>query len=321
MEACLIATPERFSLFPIQHPDLWAFYEEQEAAFWTASELDLSQDKIDFRTKLSKDEQHFVSMILAFFHSSDICVIENLVTDFAQRIQYPETRCYIMAQGFIEAVHTQSYALMLDVILDTKEEKERVFRAVQNSESIKAKNEWAVRYIENGSFQQRIVAFVIVEYLFFSGSFAAIFYLRSRSLLPGICFGNSKIIVDEGVHSRHWVHFYNNHIQHKLKAEEVEGMMRDAVALETAFIVESLPCRIIGMNSDSMTEYIQFVSNRIMSDLHLTPLFPGAKCPFSFMETIALEGKTNFFEGRVAEYAISKGFSGEEGKFDTEAEF
>lgn len=294
----------RYCLYPIRHLDIWEFYKNHQRTFWTAEEIDMTIDKNDWSTRLSQDERWFIEHILAFFASSDGIVLENLVTHLCQEINIPEARCFYSFQAMMENVHSEVYSLMIDTFVSNAERKQMLFDAIDEIPCVRKKADWALRWISRKSgLGQRLVAFAIVEGLFFSGSFCAIFWLKERGLLVNsLGKSNEWISRDEGLHTLFAVHLYNNYIQNKMSAKDVYTMMREAVALENEFLCDALPVRLIGMNGDMMTEYIRFVADWLLVQLQLEPIF-HARNPFPFMAKIGLEGKTNFFEQRVSEYA------------------
>ncbi len=300
-EPILTENENRFVLFPIEHPDIWAEYKKAEASMWTAEEIDISTDKHDW-PKLNSDEQHFIKNVLAFFAASDGVVLENLGTKFATEVQYPEARCFYNCQIFIETVHAETYSLMLESLVSDTEEQLRLFRAVNTIPSIKNKAKWALKWINNtDSFAERLIAFAVVEGIFFSGAFCAIFWLKKRGIMPGLTFSNELISRDEGLHTDFACLLYRNHIVNKLSRERVLEIVKPAVELEQEFICESLPSSLIGINSDSMSTYIKFVADRLLLSLGYAKEYKVSN-PFEWMELISLEGKTNFFEKRVGEY-------------------
>lgn len=292
--------PDRFVLFPIQHMPIWQMYKKHEASFWTAEEIDLAHDRFE---DLTRDEQHFIKMVLAFFAASDGIVLENLVARFMKDVQLPEARCFYGFQLTMENIHSETYSLLLDTYIKDSKEKERLFRAIETIPSVMKKAKWALKWIESErSFAERLVAFAVVEGVFFSGSFCAIFWLKKRGLMPGLTFSNELISRDEGLHCDFACLLYRKYLQKKLSQKQIAEIVGEAVRIEEEFVTESLPVRLIGMNATLMCEYIRFVANRLVVSLGHEPVFPGAKNPFDFMEMISLQGKTNFFERRVGEY-------------------
>jgi ribonucleoside-diphosphate reductase beta chain len=304
MEKILQPNPQRFSLLPVQHHDLWKMYKTAEASFWTAEEIDLAQDVLHWREKLNDNERYFIKHVLAFFNNSDGIVNENLAVNFFNQVQYPEARCFYGFQLMMENIHGETYSLLIDTYVNDKEEKEHLFNAIETVPSVKRKADWAFKWINNGSFVERLIAFAAVEGIFFSGSFCSIFWLKKRGLMPGLSFSNELISRDEGLHCDFACMLYTDHIQEKLSEETVRDIISEAVEIEKEFVTASLPVRLIGMNSDLMCEYIEYVADRLMISLGYKKIW-GTKCPFDFMTNIALENKGNFFEGRVGSYQKS----------------
>lgn len=301
MERILQENKNRFVLFPIEHQDIWEFYKKAEASFWTAEELDLAQDLVDWSTKLTDDEQHFIKHVLAFFAASDGIVNENLAEHFVSEVQYTEAKFFYGFQIAMENIHSETYSLLIDTYINDEKEKDYLFNAIEHFAPIKQKAEWALKWIENGSFQERLIAFAAVEGIFFSSSFASIFWLKKRGLMPGLSFSNELISRDEGLHCDFACHLYKHHVEEKLPVEKVIEIIREAVDIEKSFVTDAIPVRLIGMNSDLMCQYIEFVADRLLNEL-VGHKFYNATNPFDFMELISLEGKTNFFERRVGDY-------------------
>ena len=300
-EPILEDNPNRFVLFPIQHDDIWAFYKKSEASFWTAEEIDLQADLVDWAEKLNDNERYFVKHILAFFAASDGIVNENLAENFVAEVQYTEAKFFYGFQIMMENIHSETYSLLIDTYIKDKEEKNKLFNAIETLDCVKKKADWALEWIENGSFAERIVAFAAVEGILFSGSFCSIFWLKKRGLMPGLSFSNELISRDEGMHCDFACMLYTRHLVNKLPKATIEKIIRDAVDIEKEFICDALPVRLIGMNSDLMSQYIEFVADRLLVELGNEKIYNTAN-PFDFMEMISLQGKTNFFEKRVAEY-------------------
>ena len=300
-EKILQENPGRFVLFPIEHHDIWKLYKQQEACFWTAEEIDLAQDINDWESKLNEDEQHFVKHVLAFFAASDGIVNENLAMNFVNEVQYTEAKMFYGFQIMMENIHSETYSLLIDTYIKDKEEQNLLFNAIETVPAIKKKAEWAIKWINSDSFVERIVAFAAVEGIFFSGSFCSIFWLKKRGLMPGLTFSNELISRDEGMHCDCACHLYNNHIQKKLTQAKIKEIICGALEIEKEFILEALPVRLIGMNSDLMSQYLEFVTDRLLVSLGVPKVYNSSN-PFDFMENIAIQGKTNFFEKRVAEY-------------------
>lgn len=310
-EPILEENPNRFVLFPIVHDDIWSFYKKSEASFWTAEEIDLEADLIDWEKKLNDDERHFVKHVLAFFAASDGIVNENLAENFVAEVQYTEAKFFYGFQIMMENIHSETYSLLIDTYIKDNAEKDMLFNAIETLDCVKKKAEWALRWIDNGSFAERIVAFAAVEGIFFSGSFCSIFWLKKRGLMPGLSFSNELISRDEGMHCDFACLIYNNHIQNKLDPSQVKEIIVDAVEIEKDFVTDALPVRLIGMNADLMTQYIEFVADRLLVELGCEKIYEATN-PFDFMEMISLQGKTNFFEKRVGEYAKAGVMTGKE---------
>ncbi|MBP6458581.1 MAG: ribonucleotide-diphosphate reductase subunit beta [Crocinitomicaceae bacterium] len=300
-EPILAPNEGRFVLFPIQHNDIWSFYKKAEASFWTAEEIDLSADIIDWENKLNENEKHFIKHILAFFAASDGIVNENLAENFLSEVQYTEAKFFYGFQVTIENIHSETYSLLIDTYIKDTAEKNYLFNAIDTLSCVRKKADWALRWIEQGTFAQRLVAFAAVEGIFFSGSFCSIFWLKKRGLMPGLGFSNELISRDEGLHCDFACLLYNNHIVNKLSKDEVREIILDAVAIEKEFILEALPVKLIGMNSDLMSQYIEFVADRLLLELGNDKVF-NVTNPFDFMDMLSIQGKSNFFEKRVAEY-------------------
>ena len=300
-EPILKENPNRFVLFPIQHNDIWEMYKKQEASIWTAEELDLSPDLVDWENKLNDDERFFIKHVLAFFAASDGIVNENLAENFLSEVQYTEAKFFYGFQVMMENIHSETYSLLIDTYIKDSKEKNYLFNAIETFEPVKKKAEWAMRWIDNGSYAERLISFAAVEGIFFSGSFCSIFWLKKRGLMPGLTFSNELISRDEGLHCDFACMLYNNHLVNKLSKEQVEKIISDAVEIEKEFVTESLPVRLIGMNADLMSQYIEFVADRLLTELGNEKIYNTAN-PFDFMDMINLQGKTNFFEKRVGEY-------------------
>ncbi len=320
-EPILKENPNRFVLFPIQHDDIWEMYKTQQAMIWTAEELDLEQDIVDWEEKLTDDERHFIKHVLAFFAASDGIVNENLAENFVKEVQYTEAKFFYGFQIMMENVHSETYSLLIDTYIKDNKEKDYLFNAIETFPPVKKKAEWALRWIENGSFAERLIAFAAVEGIFFSGSFCSIFWLKKRGLMPGLSFSNELISRDEGLHMDFAVLLYNNHLVNKLPKEKIEEIITNAVEIEKEFITESLPVRLIGMNADLMTQYIQFVADRLLTELGNEKVY-NVTNPFDFMDAINIEGKTNFFEKRVGDYQKAGVKTKDEGvKFSIDEDF
>lgn len=300
-EPILKENPNRFVLFPIQHNDIWEMYKKQEASIWTAEELDLSPDLVDWESKLNDDERFFIKHVLAFFAASDGIVNENLAENFLSEVQYTEAKFFYGFQVMMENIHSETYSLLIDTYIKDTKEKNYLFNAIETFEPVKKKADWAMRWIDNGSYAERLISFAAVEGIFFSGSFCSIFWLKKRGLMPGLTFSNELISRDEGLHCDFACMLYNNHLVNKLPKEQVQKIIADAVEIEKEFVTESLPVRLIGMNADLMSQYIEFVADRLLTELGNDKIYNTSN-PFDFMDMINLQGKTNFFEKRVGEY-------------------
>ncbi len=301
LEPILEENPNRFVLFPIQHQDIWQEYKKSEASFWTAEEIDLAQDLVDWDEKLTDDERYFIKHVLAFFAASDGIVNENLAENFLAEVQYTEAKFFYGYQIMMENIHSETYSLLIDSYIKDDQEKDYLFSAIETMDCVKKKAEWALDWIDNGSYAERLIAFAAVEGIFFSGSFCSIFWLKKRGLMPGLSFSNQLISRDEGMHCDFACLLYNEHLVNKLPEERVRKIITDAVEIEKEFVTDALPVKLIGMNAKLMQQYIEFVADRLLLDLNLEKEYDATN-PFDFMEMISLEGKTNFFENRVSEY-------------------
>jgi ribonucleoside-diphosphate reductase beta chain len=301
-EPLLEATDDRFVIFPIRHPDIWAKYKQHMAVFWTPEEIDLSKDMAHWE-KLSDGERYFIKNILGFFAGSDGIVMENLATRFMREVQWPEAKFFYSCQNLLEAIHSETYSLLIDTYITDSAEKDTLLRAIQTIPCVKKKAEWALNWIDNpeASFATRLLAFAAVEGIFFSGAFCAIFWLKQRGLMPGLTVSNEFIARDEGLHTDFACLLYTK-LTNKLDKKEAHKIIRDAVKIEKQFITKSLPCELIGMNAKLMSQYIEFVADRLLLQLGYPKAY-SATNPFSFMERISLENKDNFFEKRVTTYA------------------
>ncbi|MEX0996796.1 MAG: ribonucleotide-diphosphate reductase subunit beta [Flavobacteriaceae bacterium] len=300
-EPILTDNPGRFVIFPIQHHDIWEWYKKSEASFWTAEEIDLHQDMTDWVNKLNDDERYFIKHILAFFAASDGIVNENLAENFVNEVQYPEAKFFYGFQIMMENIHSETYSLLIDTYVKDEVEKDKLFNAIENFPAIKKKADWALKWIDSDSFAERLIAFAAVEGIFFSGAFCSIFWLKKRGLMPGLTFSNELISRDEGVHCDFAVHLHNHHLKNKVSKERIREIIIDALNIEREFITESLPASLIGMNAKLMTQYLEFVTDRLLVELECEKEY-NVTNPFDFMEMISLQGKTNFFEKRVSEY-------------------
>ncbi|MCC5922590.1 MAG: ribonucleotide-diphosphate reductase subunit beta [Crocinitomicaceae bacterium] len=321
IEPILEENKDRFVLFPIKHDDIWSFYKKAEASFWTAEEVDLAQDILDWENKLNDDERYFIKHVLAFFAASDGIVNENLAENFVAEVQYTEAKFFYGFQIAMENIHSETYSLLIDTYIKDGAEKANLFNAIETMDCVKKKADWALRWIDEGNFAERLVAFAAVEGIFFSGSFCSIFWLKKRGLMPGLAFSNELISRDEGLHCDFACLLYNEHLVNKLPKSQVREIILDAVEIEKEFILEALPVRLIGMNSELMSQYIEFVSDRLLLELGCEKEF-NVSNPFDFMDTISIQRKTNFFENRVAEYQKS-GITADKEKqaFSTEEDF
>lgn len=299
-ELLLKEDTKRFVLFPIKYHDIWEMYKKAEASFWTAEEIDLNQDLTDWNN-LNDGERHFLSHVLAFFAASDGIVNENLAEHFLHEVQFPEAKCFYGFQVMMENIHSETYSLLIDTYIKDPREKDHLFNAIDTVPAVKKKADWALRWIDNGNFMERLIAFAAVEGIFFSGSFCSIFWMKKRGLLPGLSFSNELISRDEGLHCDFACLLYNNYIEHKMPKEKLRQIILDAVEIEKEFITDALPVDLIGMNAKLMRQYIEFVADRLLSELNCEKEFNSSN-PFDFMDMISLQGKTNFFEKRVAEY-------------------
>jgi ribonucleoside-diphosphate reductase beta chain len=317
----LQATDERFVIFPLKHTDLWAKYKQHMAVFWTPEEIDLSKDMKDWE-KLTDNERHFIKNILGFFAGSDGIVMENLALRFTREVQWPEAKFFYACQNLLEAVHSETYSLLIDTYITDKKEKEDLLRAIQTIPCVKKKAEWALAWIDNkdADFGTRLLGFAAVEGIFFSGAFCAIFWMKQRGLMPGLTLSNEFIARDEGIHTDFACLLYTK-VANRLDKKTVHKIIRDAVKIEKQFITKSLPCELIGMNAKLMAQYIEFVADRLLLQLGYPKAYNSSN-PFPFMERISLENKDNFFEKRVSTYAkAAVGKKREEMTFATNAEF
>lgn len=317
-EPLLQENPRRFVLFPIEYEDIWRMYKKAEASFWTVEEVDLSKDMNDWE-RLSSGEQHFIKHVLAFFAASDGIVNENLLERFAQEVQVSEARCFYGFQIAMENVHSEMYSVLIDTYIRERAERERLFNAIETIPAVKRKADWAFNWITSttATFGERLLAFAVVEGVFFSGSFAAIFWLKKRGLMPGLTFSNELISRDEGMHCDFAVLLFKRYLVNRPSEERVGEIVREAVTIEQEFLTDALPVSLIGMNCGLMSQYIEFVADRLLVDLGMKRIY-NTKNPFDFMDMISLDGKTNFFEKRVGDYqrlgvARSNGGGGDDG--------
>jgi len=303
-EPILQESKDRYVMFPIQNDGIWNMYKKQIDCFWRVEEVDLSKDLNDWK-QLNEDEQYFIKMIIAFFASSDGIVLENLGLRFMKEVQLSEARAFYGFQIAMENIHSEMYSLLIDTYIKKKEEKDNLFHSLETFPAIKKKGDWAIKWIqdEESSFSTRLVAFACVEGIFFSGAFCSIYWLKQRGLMPGLTFSNELISRDEALHTEFAILLFNN-LSEKPKREKIERIVKEAVDIEKEFICSSLPCKLISMNSKSMSEYIEFVADRLLLQLGCKKVYNTLN-PFDFMELISIEGKTNFFEKRVGEYALA----------------
>jgi ribonucleoside-diphosphate reductase beta chain len=321
IEPMLAENPDRFVLFPIKYTTIWEWYKKSAASFWTAEEVDLTQDMNDWENKLTDNDRKFIKHVLAFFAASDGIVNENLVLNFMREVQIPEARCFYGFQVAIENIHAEMYSLLIDTYIKDPKEKDFLFNALQNLECVSKKGNWALRWIDNApSFAHRLIAFAAVEGIFFSGSFCSIYWLKKRGLMPGLTFSNELISRDEGMHCDFACLLYSM-LEYKLEPQAVKDIITEAVEYEKEFVTDALPVSLIGMNAELMGQYIEFVADRLLLSLGCEKAY-GTANPFSWMDMISIQGKTNFFEKRVGDYAKAGVMTKrEEQVFSTEADF
>jgi len=319
-EPILNENPNRFVIFPIEHQEIWEMYKKQQACIWTAEEIDLSSDIDDWRNKLNDNERHFIKHVLAFFAASDGIVNENLAENFVSEVQYTEAKFFYGFQIMMENIHSETYSLLIDTYISDPEEKSNLFNAIDTIPAVKRKAEWALKWVESDHFQERLIAFAAVEGIFFSGSFCSIFWLKKRGLMPGLSFSNELISRDEGMHCDFAVMLHNRFVNNKVSEERIREIILSALEIEKEFITESLPVKLIGMNSDLMKQYLEFVADRLLVDLECSKVF-NVENPFDFMTNISLQGKTNFFEKRVGEYQKAGVMNSSENTFDMDVDF
>lgn len=319
IEPILQENDDRFVIFPIQHDDLWAFYKNQQAAEWTAEEIDFKEDLVDWNTKLNNQERYFIKHVLGFFAASDGIVNMNIEKNLS-KVQYTEAIFNYDIQKKMENIHNETYSLTIDTLIQDEVEKKKILQAIKEFPAIKAKAEWAMNWADTDSFAQSLVAFAAVEGIFFSGSFCAIFWLKKRGLMPGLTFSNELISRDEGMHTDFAIHLHNNHLINKLPKKEIRAILLDALAVEKKFILESLPVSLIGMNADLMSQYLELVTDRLLVQFNCEKEF-NVSNPFGFMDMISLENKSNFFEKRVSEYQRAGVKSGDKGSISFEEDF
>ena len=303
-EPLLQANDNRFVMFPLKYPDIWQMYKKQVDCFWRSEEIDLTKDISSWQT-LTDDEKHFISMILAFFAASDGIVLENLAQRFMNDVQVAEARAFYGFQIAMENIHSETYSLLIETYIKDADKKDRLFHAIENYPCIKKKSDWAQKWINDhrSGFATRLVAFACIEGIFFSGAFCSIYWLKKRGLMPGLTFSNELISRDEALHCEFAILLYSK-LVNRLKKQRIHEIIKEAVNIETEFICEALPCRLIGMNAELMGQYIQFVADRLCLQLGVEKLYQ-TKNPFEFMELISLEGKSNFFEKRTDAYALA----------------
>jgi ribonucleoside-diphosphate reductase beta chain len=319
MSDILTKSDDKFVMFPIKHHDIWSMYKKQMDCFWRAEEIDLSKDITDW-SKLTENEQYFIKMILAFFSASDGIVLENLGLRFMTEVQVAEAKAFYGFQIMMENIHSETYSLLIDTYIKDKDEKNKLFNSLQEYDCIRNKAQWAMKWIhdEQSDFSTRLLAFSCVEGIFFSGSFCAIYWLKKRGLMAGLTFSNELISRDEGLHTEFAVLLYNK-LNNKLSQEKVHSIVKEAVIIEKNFICDALPCRLIGMNSVLMSQYIEFVADRLVSQLGYKKIYNTSN-PFDFMDLISVEAKTNFFEKRVSEYSLADG-GNKSSAFDLDVNF
>jgi len=314
-EPLLTETSSRYVLFPIQYPPIWSMYKKHVSTYWTVEEIDLAKDHDDWE-KLSDNERHFIKNVLAFFAASDGIVNENLVLNFMSEIKVSEVLAFYSFQNAIETIHSETYSLLIDTYIKDETEKDRLLNSIETIPSIRKKADWAIKWIENkkDSFAIRLIAFACVEGIFFSGAFCSIYWLKEKGLMHGLTFSNELISRDESLHTEFAVLLYS-YIVNKLSQEEVHEVITDAVSIEKEFITESLPCSLLGMNSDLMSEYIEFVADRLVVQLGYDKIYETSN-PFDFMDRIGLEDKQNFFEVRVSNYSKAEIHNTKDSKLD-----
>lgn len=312
-EPILTENPGRFVLFPIEHHDIWEFYKNSQACFWTAEEIDLQVDLVDWDSKLNDDERHFIKHVLAFFAASDGIVNENLAENMVRSVQYTEAKFFYGFQIMMENIHSETYSLLIDTYIKDNKEKNGLFNAIETMDCVKLKAVWALKWIGQGSFVEQLIAFAAVEGIFFSGSFCSIFWLKKRGLMPGLSFSNELISRDEGMHCDFACMLYNKHIQNKLPVDKLTAIITEAVTIEKQFVTDAIPVALIGMNADMMCHYIEFVADRLLVSLGCPKIY-NSENPFPWMDLISMRGKTNFFEKRVGDYQKAGVTSGHEQK-------
>jgi ribonucleotide reductase beta subunit family protein with ferritin-like domain len=319
IEPLLQEDNNRFVMFPVSDQNIWKMYKKQIDCFWRPEEIDTSKDIVHW-DKLNQDEQYFIKLILAFFAASDGIVLENLALRFMTEVQLPEARAFYGFQIAMENIHSETYSILIDSYIKNTDEKTSLFQAINNFPCIEKKAKWALKWIHDkrSSFATRLIAFACIEGIFFSGAFCSIYWLKKRGLMPGLTFSNELISRDEALHTEFAVYLYSK-LEKKILKKKIQEIIQDAVIIEQEFITEALPCRLIGMNSDLMNKYIEFVADRLSIQFGCDPIYNSPN-PFDFMEMISLEQKTNFFESRVSEYSLAEK-SGKDEAFDEELEF
>ena len=304
MEKILVENPSRFVIFPIEHNDIWEYYKQHQSAFWTAEEVDLTNDIRDWEA-LTENEKYFIKNVLSFFAASDGIVNENLAENFYREVQYPEAKFFYGIQLAMENIHSLMYSLLIDTYINNPKEKDECFNAIDRLPAVQKKAKWALEWIEKSSFAERLVAFAAVEGIFFSGSFCSIFWMKSRGIMQGLCNANSLIFKDENLHCDFAIHLLNNHLEDKPSEKRIKEILLSALEIEKEFITESLPVSLIGMNSNLMKQYLEFVVDGLLVKMGCSKQF-NVEQPFKFMEQIAVETKGNFFESRTMEYQKAK---------------
>jgi ribonucleoside-diphosphate reductase beta chain len=318
-EPLLLPSSDRYVIFPIKYPDMWDMYERSLASFWTVNEIDFSRDESDFKT-MNDNERHFIKHILAFFAGADGIVNENIALNFYNEVQIPEARSFYSYQQFNETIHSHTYSLLIDRYVTDESEKLKILNGIVHIPSVGKKASWAKKWIQHKTFSKRLIAFACVEGIMFSGSFCAIFWLKKRGLMPGLTFSNELISRDEGMHQK-FAELLFTYVKNKPTQDDVFDIVREAVEYEKEFIIDAIPCKLIGMNSDLMSTYIEFVADRLLVQLGYEKLWNSTN-PFDFMENMSLSGKTNFFERRVSEYSkASMMVDMEKNQFNLKEEF
>lgn len=319
MEEILKETTDRFTVFPIKYMDIWSLYELSIANFWTVEEIDFSKDKDDWE-KLTDDERYFIKNVLAFFASSDGIVNENLILNFYKEVQIPEMRQFYASQIMIESIHAHCYSLMIDTYINDEKDKDFLFKSIEKNDIVKKKAEWALKWITNGTFAQRLIGFIIVEGIFFSGSFCAIFWLKSRGFMPGLTLSNEFISRDEALHCNAGIALYS-HLQNKLTQDEIHAVFREAVEIEQLFVTESLPVKLISMNQKLMKQYIEYIADYWLVKLGYSKIY-NSQNPFDFMNYISLQNFGNFFETRISSYRKANvGYTPKQNTFSLDEDF